>query len=220
MLRVAPELAWQGLDRELAWSLGVSRRENEVLGAVVARLTNAEIAAKLFISERTVESHVSSLLRKLGARDRSELVERVRAVAADASRREINDRPALLVGEVRRGWRPPDAGSLIARDELIVEVADQVVAGGVVALVGTGGVGKTRLAAAVADRVAPSHGQAVAWIDLTTLSEPSAIVYELADLVGVRPFPGADLADTVASAIGDRDAMFVFDNCEHVLGAV
>jgi DNA-binding NarL/FixJ family response regulator len=66
------QVAWQGLDRELASSLGATRREDEVL----ARPSNAEIAAKLFISERTVESHVSSLLRKLGARDRSELIER------------------------------------------------------------------------------------------------------------------------------------------------
>ena len=47
-------------------------------GAVVERLSNAEIAAKLFISERTAESHVSSLLRKLGAHSRQQAVARAR----------------------------------------------------------------------------------------------------------------------------------------------
>jgi DNA-binding CsgD family transcriptional regulator len=54
---------------------GISAREAEVLAAVGARLTNAEIGAKLFISVRTVESHVSSLLRKLGVSDRKGLAD-------------------------------------------------------------------------------------------------------------------------------------------------
>jgi FixJ family two-component response regulator len=42
----------------------VSRREQEVLDALRERLTNAEIAERLFMSVRTVATHVSSLLRK------------------------------------------------------------------------------------------------------------------------------------------------------------
>ena len=53
----------------------MSAREAEVLAAVSEHLTNAEIAARLFISVRTVESHVSSLLRKLQVADRRELAQ-------------------------------------------------------------------------------------------------------------------------------------------------
>jgi DNA-binding CsgD family transcriptional regulator len=49
---------------------GVTRREAEVLEALRDRLTNAEVAARLYVSERTVESHVSSLPRKLDAQGR------------------------------------------------------------------------------------------------------------------------------------------------------
>lgn len=52
---------------------GVTPREIEVLRAVQEHLSNAEIAARLFVSERTVASHVSSLLRKLQAGNRLEL---------------------------------------------------------------------------------------------------------------------------------------------------
>jgi DNA-binding CsgD family transcriptional regulator len=58
--------------------VGVPAREAEVLAALGEHLTNAEISARLFISVRTVESHVSSLLRKLRADDRRAL-----AAAAD-----------------------------------------------------------------------------------------------------------------------------------------
>lgn len=60
-------------DRSARIDADVSAREAEVLALVGARLSNAEIARRLFISVRTVESHVSSLLRKLGAADRREL---------------------------------------------------------------------------------------------------------------------------------------------------
>jgi DNA-binding CsgD family transcriptional regulator/tetratricopeptide (TPR) repeat protein len=56
--------------RSMEHPLGLTRREQEVLGLIVGGLTNAEIAAKLFISAKTVEHHVSAILAKLGVPSR------------------------------------------------------------------------------------------------------------------------------------------------------
>lgn len=66
----APEPAVAGPD----WAELLSRREQEVLRCVARGLSNAEIAAELFISLATVKSHVARLLAKLCARDRVQLV--------------------------------------------------------------------------------------------------------------------------------------------------
>jgi DNA-binding CsgD family transcriptional regulator len=56
---------------------GVTSREMDMLGLVSAGLTNAEIAGRLYLSPRTVETHVASLLAKLDAADRGQLRSRV-----------------------------------------------------------------------------------------------------------------------------------------------
>jgi DNA-binding CsgD family transcriptional regulator len=61
---------------------GLTQREHEVLELVAAGLTNPQIAARLVLSAKTVERHVSAVLRKLDVRTRAEAVAAARKVGA------------------------------------------------------------------------------------------------------------------------------------------
>ncbi|TWF74426.1 regulatory LuxR family protein [Pseudonocardia hierapolitana] len=67
-------------DRKRSHPAGLTDREIDVLDLVAQGSTNAEIAAKLVLSVRTVDHHVSSILGKLGARTRREAVAARRAL--------------------------------------------------------------------------------------------------------------------------------------------
>jgi DNA-binding CsgD family transcriptional regulator len=71
------ELGERGIPRgprkaTLANPAQLTAREVEVLGLVAQGLRNGDIAARLFISEKTVDHHVSAILRKLGAANRAQ----------------------------------------------------------------------------------------------------------------------------------------------------
>ena len=140
---------------------GVSRRENEVLALVRANLSNAEIATRLYISERTVESHVTSLLRKFGARDRHEL-----ARIQDAQ----DDVPAVSDAVRQASGLPPtlallaDAATFVGRRSERQQLHEQwrLACTGhtvFVALTGKAGIGKSRLVAELAVEVVADGGR-------------------------------------------------------------
>ncbi|WP_103069736.1 response regulator transcription factor [Aquimarina sediminis] len=63
------------IDHQKIKVLGLSKREYEVLCQVAIGLSNKEIAEKLFVSESTIKTHVSSVLVKLDAKRRTQAIQ-------------------------------------------------------------------------------------------------------------------------------------------------
>ena len=187
----------------------ISAREAEVLTAVGEHLTNAEIGAKLFISVRTVESHVSSLLRKLGAADRRELADLAGRLnrAGQADRSAPVALPSLLTSFVGRVAEQAALAEAIGHHRQVTAV-------------GPGGVGKTRLALAVAAQAADDFADGVWFVDLVPVTDQSMVGAAVAAALGVGDQRGRSIDDAVATSLGAGEALLVLDNCEHVLDGV
>ncbi|HKZ84739.1 MAG TPA: helix-turn-helix transcriptional regulator [Anaerolineae bacterium] len=69
-----PGLADGRLPERKGISVTLSERERQVLGWVAEGLSNQEIAGRLFITERTVRFHITSIFNKLGADNRTQAV--------------------------------------------------------------------------------------------------------------------------------------------------
>ena len=85
---------------------------------------------------------------------------------------------------------------------------------------GPGGIGKTRLAVSVAAEVAPARRDGVWFVDLVHVTDPAMVTAAVAETVGVPEQQTTSVDLALIAALADRDALLVFDNCEHVLDGV
>lgn len=182
----------------------MSEREAEVLAALGEHLSNAQIASRLHLSVRTVETHVSALLRKLEVSDR-------RALAALA--------PSLAAAP-----GPPDAGRslpatwtrFVGRTREQAEIVEALAGSRLVTVLGAGGVGKTRLAGEVARQLAPGLPLGARFVELVS-TRPGFLVQTVAAALGVSEHPGRSLRDAVLARLRPGRSLLVLDNCEHLV---
>jgi predicted ATPase/DNA-binding CsgD family transcriptional regulator len=182
---------------------GVTAREAEVLWAVAERRRNREIAERLHLSVRTVESHIAALLRKLAVPDRAALAEtgaQLRRTAhADAAL------PAPLTSLVGRENETNDLGELLAAHRLVT-------------LIGPAGVGKTRLALRVATLEAHRFPDGVRFVDLAPVRQ-ELVGDAVARALGVVPEPGWSPHEILREVAAGMAGLLLVDNCEHVVAA-
>ena len=115
---------------------------------------------------------------------------------------------------------PAELSSFVGREAELSQVARLLANVRLLTLTGTGGCGKTRLAAHAAARVAEAYPAGVWWVDLASLGPGSAVSTAALSVLGLHEQPSRTAADQLVEQLAEGPALLVMDNCEHVLDAV
>jgi len=178
------------------------------------------------VEENNLHVQISHVRRALGAENRYIVT--------------IPGRGYRFVGELNRppgdprsfkpagGFEPQPARSnlpaqmtaLIGREEDLAATCAMFGSARLVTMVGPGGVGKTKLALAVA-RALSRRFEAGCWlVDVGPASDAGQVLSAVAAALQVDERPGQTLQENLADALYDGDVLLALDNCEHLLEAV
>ena len=173
------------------------------------------------VEENTLAVHLSALRKALGDGKQG-----IRYIGTVPGRGYQFVAPVEAVGEAAASFEPAASGNLpraaaplIGREAALVQVVSAIGAAPLVTLTGSGGIGKTRLALAVGERMASLYPGGVWWIDLTAVGDPAQVTGTVARVLGIQLGDGPPLPRLVAGLKGLR-RLLILDNCEHVIAGV
>jgi predicted ATPase len=211
----------------------------ELLVALVERagelLSREELEARAWpttiVEQTSLRVHLSALRRSLadgqhGARYITNVPGRgycfVAPVMRDASATSAASVPSGAAGAappatgVISGNLPARLTSMVGRDPVVTMLVEQLRVRRLVTVLGPGGIGKTTVALAIAERARADHP--VCFVDLSLVSDGARVPATVAAAFGLADFPDDPLG-AITRLLGHRQVLLVLDNCEHLIDA-
>ena len=202
----------------------VERRDDDFFGSVVNRTARIMAAAHggqvlasqaltVLLAERLPEGVA---LKDLGAVRLRDLAspERVYQVMHATLRQEF---PALRSLSATPNNLPQQVTSFIGRERELSEIPRALGKSRLVTLLGTGGLGKTRLSLQAAAEVMDDFPDGVWLVELAPIADARMVPQLIASVLGVKEETGSPVLDALAKAVRDRRLLLILDNCEHLL---
>jgi predicted ATPase/DNA-binding winged helix-turn-helix (wHTH) protein len=177
------------------------------------------------VEENNLQAHISVLRAALGP-DRDvirtvfgrgyQFIGEIRASPEIGDERAIRGPEEAESGALAPTNVPEPVSELIGRDDELAEVINLMGAHRLVTLTGVGGIGKTRLAAALARELRPHFEDGVWLAQFSPLADPKLVPAAITAAVGLE-LGGEASVQNVAQGLAGRRLLLVLDTCEHVI---
>jgi predicted ATPase/DNA-binding winged helix-turn-helix (wHTH) protein len=208
--------------RALEILFALAERAGEIVGKdeLIAR-----VWPNIFVEEVTLRVHIAALRKVL--RDRrggKQYVENVAgrgyrlAASVTCCEAEVSLRIWPATGTDRRGNLPSALAQITGRSQVIDTLIARLARERFVTIVGPGGIGKTALALAMADKLLESYEHGACFVDLAALANPHLVPNKLASLLGLA-MGSENSMPSLLAFLANRQMLIVLDNCEHVIDA-
>ena len=198
-------------DRLPASHTPLTPRERDILRLLGQGLSGAEIAGQLTVSPQTVKWYLKEIYSKLGVHSRDEALALMEVQllpdteAAAPAPHNLPTATTLLIGR---------ENELTALRALLRDPALRLVT-----LLGTPGIGKTRLSIETAYRLTRDFPGGVAFVALAPLSDPALVADAIALALGLEANGSTPVVERIRYFLSARRALLVLDNFEHLLAA-
>ena len=114
---------------------------------------------------------------------------------------------------------PPTPSSFVGREAECAGVLATLGAARLVTILGTGGLGKTRLAIEVANAALHDFPDGIGWVELSPLGDGALVAQAVASAFGISEAASTPVVDGIVNRLSGRRVLLVLDNCEHVIDA-
>jgi predicted ATPase/DNA-binding winged helix-turn-helix (wHTH) protein len=177
-----------------------------------------------FVEESNLKLQVSALRRALGDGQGGHryvvtVPGRGYNFVAPVRPEEPSRAPPPTIAPARLHNLPTAVTRMIGREEAAAAMVSRLSRQRLATIVGPGGIGKTTLALAVAERLTADYQHGVWLIDLAPLGDPRLVPGAVAGALGLEIHTEDPLPSLIAN-LRDKRMLLLLDNCEHVIDAV